>query len=184
MIQKKHCGGRDLKRRLFLAATAAGAAGCSRARSAAPRYRVLTESEVRTLEARCEAHIPPDDIPGASWARVPRYIDIQLSRKFKKLRPDYRAALAAMERWSRLPDSPSMTERLELMEKSQAPKEFFSDGGRAAFEMVLAHTQQGFYGSPRHGGNREYISWTMLGVPPMPVRGREQYEIETPGGKS
>lgn len=184
MIQAKYCGGRDLKRRLFLAATAAGAAGCSRARRAAPGYRVLTESEVRTLDAWCEALIPADDIPGASWARVPRYIDIQLSRKFRKLLPDYRAALAAMDRWSRLSDAPPLSERLELMEKSQAPKEFFTDGGRAAFEMVLSHTQQGFYGSPRHGGNRDYASWTMLGVPPMPVRGREQYEIETPGGKS
>lgn len=128
--------------------------------------------------------IPADDTPGASWARVPRYIDIQLTRKFRKLLPDYRAALAAMDRWSREPDAPSMTARLELMEKGEAPKEFFADGGRAAFEMVLAHTQQGFYGSPRHGGNREYVSWSMLGVPPMPVRGREQYEIETPGGRS
>lgn len=184
MIQAKYCGGRDLKRRLFLAATAAGAAACSKTRRAAPGYRILTESEVRTLDAWCEALIPADSSPGASWARVPRYIDIQLTRKLRKLLPDYRAALAAMDRWSRIPGAPSMTERLEQMEKGQAPKEFFADGGRAPFEMVLAHTQQGFYGSPRHGGNREYVSWAMLGVPTMPVRGREQYEIETPGGKS
>ncbi len=115
---------------------------------------------------------------------MPRYIDIQLTRKFRKLLPQYREALATMERWGRQPEAPSMNQRLEMMEKGQAPRELFADGGKDAFEMVLAHAMQGFYGSPRHGGNRDYVSWTMLGVPPMPVRGREQYEIETPGGKS
>jgi len=89
-----------------------------------------------------------------------------------------------MERWGRQPDAEGTIARLEQMEKGEAPRQLFADGGKDAFEMVLAHTMQGFYGSPRHGGNRDYVSWTMLGVPPMPVRGREQYEIETPGGKS
>ncbi len=43
--------------------------------------------------------------------------------------------------------------------------------------MVLAHTMQGFYGSPRHGGNRDYASWRMLRVPASPVRGRIQYDL-------
>lgn len=178
-------GGVDLKRRIFIAATAAtGGAACSRARKPAPGYRVLTEAEVGVLDAWCEALIPAGDVPGASWARVPRYIDIQLTRKFRGLLPRYRKALAAMADWSRRADVPAMTARLERMEKGQAPRDLFPDGGRDAFEMVLAHTMQGFYGSPRHGGNRDYVSWTMLGVPPMPVRGREHYEIETPEGRS
>ena len=177
-------GGVDLKRRIFIAAAAATGVACNRSRKAAAGYRVLTEPEAKTLDSWCEALIPSDSSPGASWAKVPRYIDIQLTRKFRKLLPRYREALAAMERWGRQPDAPAMTGRLESMEQGKAPRELFADGGRDAFEMVLAHTMQGFYGSPRHGGNRDYVSWTMLGVPPMPVRGREQYEIETPGGKS
>ncbi|NWF82605.1 MAG: gluconate 2-dehydrogenase subunit 3 family protein [Bryobacteraceae bacterium] len=139
---------------------------------------------MRTLDAWCEALIPADDLPGASWARVPRFIDIQLTRKYRKFLPQYRQALAAMDRWARQPEAPDITRRLEMMEKGEAPRGIFPDGGKAAFEMVLAHTQQGFYGSPRHGGNRDYVSWTMLGVPPMPVRGREHYEIEPAGGRS
>lgn len=145
---------------------------------------MLTEAEVRTLDAWCEALIPADDLPGASWARVPRFIDIQLTRKYRKHLPQYRAALAAMQRWGLQAEAPEVARRLAMMEKGEAPRALFADGGRSAFEMVLAHTQQGFYGSPRHGGNRDYISWTMLGVPPMPVRGREQYEIEPAGGRS
>jgi hypothetical protein len=36
---------------------------------------------------------------------------------------------------------------------------------------------QGFYGNPRHGGNADFASWRMMGVPPAPVRGRLQYSI-------
>jgi gluconate 2-dehydrogenase gamma chain len=38
---------------------------------------------------------------------------------------------------------------------------------------------QGFYGDPRHGGNREYASWRMLGVPVAPIRGRQLYDLTT-----
>jgi gluconate 2-dehydrogenase gamma chain len=38
--------------------------------------------------------------------------------------------------------------------------------------MLVAHAMQGFYGDPRHGGNRERVSWKMLGVASPPVRGR------------
>ena len=43
---------------------------------------------------------------------------------------------------------------------------------KAFFDLVLAHTMQGFYGDPRHGGNREAVSWKMLALPFPPVRGR------------
>lgn len=65
---------------------------------------------------------------------------------------------------------------LALMEQGEADRDFFADGGKPAFELVLAHAMQGFYGNPRHGGNAGHASWKMIGVPPMPVRGREHYE--------
>jgi gluconate 2-dehydrogenase gamma chain len=42
--------------------------------------------------------------------------------------------------------------------------------------LILAHTRQGFYGDPRHGGNRNRVSWKMIGVPFPPIRGREHYD--------
>ena len=44
------------------------------------------------------------------------------------------------------------------------------------FNLILAHTAQGFYGDPRHGGNRNMASWKMLGLPFPPVRGRMHYD--------
>jgi len=69
------------------------------------------------------------------------------------------------------------TTLLVNLEAGKVDKQFFSDGGKIAFEMVLAHTQQGFYGNPRHGGNKDYASWQMIGVPPTQVRGRQHYQI-------
>jgi len=43
---------------------------------------------------------------------------------------------------------------------------------RTFFELVRKHTLEGYYGSPRHGGNRDAVSWRMLGLAEPPVRGR------------
>lgn len=183
MIPSSQTGGVGLKRRTFLAGAAAAGWACRRKPSAAPGYRFLTAAEVETLGAWVDTLIPPDEDPGAREAGVVHYIDIQLTRWFRRHQPDYRAALAGIDRWARgwhgrpfaaLPPA-EREDLLARMEKGEAPREFFADGGKAAFELVLAHTMQGFYGNPRHGGNRGYASWKMIGVPPMPVRGREHY---------
>jgi gluconate 2-dehydrogenase gamma chain len=36
---------------------------------------------------------------------------------------------------------------------------------------------EGYYGSPRHGGNRDAVSWRMLGLDEPPLRGRAQYDL-------
>jgi len=42
------------------------------------------------------------------------------------------------------------------------------------------HTMMGFYGDPRHGGNKDRVSWKMLGVPDPPIRGRLHETPATP----
>jgi gluconate 2-dehydrogenase gamma chain len=51
------------------------------------------------------------------------------------------------------------------------------------FELVRRHTLQGYYGSPRHGGNKDAVSWRMLGLAEPPLRGRAQYDF-TAGPKA
>lgn len=162
----------------------AAAAGCARRPAPAAGYRFLTQAEVETLGAWVDTLIPPDEDPGARDAGVVRYIDLQLTRWFRRHQDEYREALARMERWARSRGGRGFAglaleareQMLSLMEQGQADRAWFPDGGKAAFELVLAHAMQGFYGNPRHGGNRGYASWKMIGVPPMPVRGREHYE--------
>ena len=47
----------------------------------------------------------------------------------------------------------------------------------AFFELVRKHTLEGYYGSPRHGGNRDAMSWRMLGLAEPPLLGRAQYDL-------
>jgi len=50
----------------------------------------------------------------------------------------------------------------------------------AAFFGRLRHyTMMGFYGDPRHGGNKDRVSWKMLGLPDPPIRGR-RHDVAPP----
>ena len=43
------------------------------------------------------------------------------------------------------------------------------------FTLLLTHTMEGFYGHPRHGGNKDSVGWQMLGYPgPSFPHGNEQ----------
>lgn len=180
-------GGADLKRRTFAATavTAAAAAGCGA--RLAPGYRFFTRDQARTIDAWTECLIPADDMPGASQAQVVRYMDLQLTRRFRKLQEPYqRAAEAINTAAARAHSKPfadltldQQTALLQAIEKGQGDKAIWgNDGGKAAFDMVLNHTMQGFFGNPRHGGNRDYASWRLIGVSPLPVRSRLHYTFQ------
>ena len=38
---------------------------------------------------------------------------------------------------------------------------------------------QGFYGSPRHGGNKDYVSYRMLGLEYPDIIGQNRYGIRS-----
>jgi gluconate 2-dehydrogenase gamma chain len=126
------------------------------------------------VDAICEQLIPADRDPGARFAGVVTYIDIQLTRAFRKHRQAYRKGLAEVDSASRAKFGQpfadlSPGQQVDVLRGvEQTSKPFF--------ELVLAHTRQGFYGDPRHGGNRNRVSWKMVGLPFPPVRGRQHYE--------
>ncbi len=147
------------RRREFLAAVAASTVACGGHPS---RWRFLTPEEANTLEAVCAHIIPADKDPGAVQAGVVDFIDRQLSGFYKAHRKTYREGLATLG-GSFITLSPArQLAQLKALEKKHSP----------FFDLVLTHTMQGYYGSPRHGGNRDAVSWKMLGVPYPPVRGR------------
>ncbi|HUI43889.1 MAG TPA: gluconate 2-dehydrogenase subunit 3 family protein [Terriglobia bacterium] len=177
---------RKLSRRKFvqvaLAAAAAGSGvSCGGARSP---WRFLTIDEARTLAAMCDRIVPPDQDPGAAWAGVVNYIDRQLCGHFKGLRKVYRQGIAGVDQTSRLLyrtgfadlDTAKQVELLTMLEKGRAPGEVWKRIPEF-FGLVVDHTMQGFYGDPRHGGNREGVSWAMLGLPYPPIRGRLHYDL-------
>ena len=178
---------RRLGRRRFLQSAASGAAaaaaGCGGARSP---WRYFTAAEGETLAALCDQIIPPDQDPGATAAGVLDFIDRQMNRRFKEHQGTYRDGLAALDRIARrlhgsgFAKTPfeKQTEMLVAIEQGKLPpKDWNEHSPRAFFDMLVAHTMMGYYGNPRHGGNRDAVSWKMLGVPIPPVRGRLHYEL-------
>jgi len=151
-----------MERRKFIVAGLAGtAAGCGGVRTS---WRFFTLAEARTLEAVCAHIIPEDQDPGAVRAGVVVFVDRQLTGFFKPLQKSYRQGLAAIgPGFADLPAAAQL-DALRRMERNPETKPFF--------DMLVAHTMQGFYGDPRHGGNRERVSWKMLGVASPPIRGR------------
>ena len=165
-----------IRRRVFLgaglsAAVVGSTAGCG---SNKGQWRFFTEPEAGIVDAICARLIPADRDPGAHEAAAVRYIDIQLTRTFKKHRATYRAGLAAVDAASRAKagkafiDLPSAVQ-VEVLNTIEENSPVF-------FDLILTHTRQGFYGDPRHGGNRDMVSWKMLGLASPPIRGRERYD--------
>jgi len=144
-------------------------------------WRFFSADEARTLEAMCERIIPSDQDAGAAWAGVVIYIDRQLKAPYRKHRKTYQLGLAGINATSRAMFSqpfaalkaPQQDGVLESMDKGQARGEYWKQvSAKSFFDLVVSHTMQGFYGDPRHGGNRDRVSWKMLRLPYPPLRGR------------
>jgi gluconate 2-dehydrogenase gamma chain len=170
------------RRTLLGAGLAAAAAGTA---VTLPRWRnngswrFFSADEARTVDAICERIIPADRDPGARQAGVVNYIDIQLTRPFKRYQRVYREGIAAVDTASR-----GKFSRPFIGLTADRQVEVLNDieeNSKTFFELILTHARQGFYGDPRHGGNRGMASWKMVGLPFPPLRGRAHYD-ETKAG--
>jgi gluconate 2-dehydrogenase gamma chain len=166
-----------LTRRQFVAVGAMGgvalAVGCKSGGHG--DWDFLSDAQARTLAAICDQIIPADEFPSASQVGVLTYIDRQLTRHYRRHQKAYRDGLEQADAMSRkrfgrdLPEvAPGQQlEIVQMIEKEDRP----------FFDLLRNHTMEGYYGSPRHGGNRDAVSWRMLGLAEPPLRGRAQYDL-------
>ncbi len=180
-----------LHRRRFLEAAAttaaAGAVSCS-TQSDAKAGRVFSGPELETIQAIAARIVPTDEDPGATEAGAANYIDRQLTGILKKHAKTYRQGVVGINqvseaRFGRRFAALAPAEQDEILSQLEGgrtdAKLWQPAAAKAFFELVRDHSMQGFYGDPRHGGNKEYASWRMLGVPPAPIRGRRSYDLTT-----
>lgn len=175
MISRGKAG--KMTRRQFVAGGALGGAalavGCKAGKQG--DWEFLTDDQAGTLKAICDQIVPADEFASASQAGVLNYIDRQLMRHYRKHRGAYQDGLEQVEAMSRKRfggelASLAQTQQLEIVST------LAEQNGRF-FGLVRDHTMEGYYGSPRHGGNRDAVSWRMLGLAEPPVRGRAQYDL-------
>lgn len=166
-----------LTRRRFVAVGALGSAaaviGCTRLPKS--DWEFLSNAEARTLAVLCDQIVPADDYPSATQAGVLTFIDRQLVRHFRRYRDAYREGLEQAEALSRKRFGRDLAALTDSQQAEMASALEQQNG--TFFELVRNHTLDGYYGSPRHGGNRDAISWRMLGLSEPPLRGRAQYDL-------
>lgn len=164
---------------------AGGAALLSACARPPRRWRCLSDDEASLVSAICQQIIPADDFPGAVEAGVPIFIDRQLSGTYRRHQESYRSGLAGVQaacgkmfgrkfealKWD------DQTAVLKAIEAGKAPADGWrSQSQRSFFNLIRDHTMQGFYGSPRHGGNRDYASFRMLGIDYPQIIGQNRYK--------
>lgn len=154
-------------------------AGCS---SFQPR-RSLTLDEFTLVEAIADQVIPPDQDPGGKDTGVALFIEQQLRGRYARFLPAYQEGLRRVDESSRRLHGrrfidltvDTQTALLAALERNQGPDGIWPAlprGSAEFFRLVADHCLQGYYGSPRHGGNRDGASWRMIGVPYPQVVGR------------
>ena len=175
---------RGLPRRKFLQISGIAALSGNALLSCSTRqryWRSLTSEEAVLVEAISEQVIPADQDPGGRQAQVVNFIDLQLAGAHKRFRKIYREGLERLSETCILVYGKSFvdlpfdkqTDLLVKLETNDVPKSIWQNQSPSEFlRLISDHCMQGFYGSPRHGGNQNFASWHMLGISYPQICGR------------
>jgi gluconate 2-dehydrogenase gamma chain len=147
-------------------------------------YRFFTPEEALCIIAFSEQIIPKDQSPGATDAGVIHYIDRQLAGVFHYDQETYRTGIKDLQDYCARNHGKTFellipVEQIKLMKMMESnqigEKEWTSGHASDFFNLIRSHTMQGFYGSPIHGGNKDFMSFEMLRVDYPLVIGQNRY---------
>lgn len=179
-----------INRRQFLKRAAVGYgslllfSGCTRG-SRQALYQRLSQAEADCLGAICEQFIPTDEYMGARDAGVVHYIDQLLYLRFPELQPLYEQGIQSLEHFCQEVHGNVFARLtwevqygiLTQMEQGELPEAYWTTVSQTEFFFtVLRNTMQGYYGSPRHGGNKDYVSYRMMRLDYPQLIGQNRYE--------
>jgi gluconate 2-dehydrogenase gamma chain len=158
-------------------------------------YRFFSAEEASFVEAAVERLIPSEpEWPGAGAAGVPNYIDLQLAGPYGAgdrlflggpIKPGlpgqgyqlgltpaelYRTSLRAIggqlqRRGLDFASAPAEEQDAFLTELEAGRLDLGGFSSAIFFETLLANTIEGYFADPAYGGNRDMVSWRMIGFP-------------------
>jgi gluconate 2-dehydrogenase gamma chain len=177
-----------LTRRRFVKLAAVGTGGICLLPGCSGRdsgWRFFTDDEAILVDAIAEQIIPSDEWPGGRDSGTTNFIDKQLVGPYKRYQIIYRKGLSAIQesckmkyqkKFEELPEN-EQTLFLENMEAG-IMKENAWEGGfdKEFFELIRDHTMQSYYGSQIHGGNRNKMSYRMIGLDYPLITGQNRYK--------
>jgi gluconate 2-dehydrogenase gamma chain len=137
------------------------------------RLHAFAAAESDLLNAVVARLIPTDASgPGATEARVGRYIDQALAGDEREVAPLFQNGLAALDEYARaaygapftgLP--PDKQDAVLLDVEAGKPTNFPPPGAGAFFATVREFALQGMFCDPEQGGNANFVGWDLLGYP-------------------
>jgi len=158
--------------------------GCSPAKHSESLF--FSDNEIKLVEAISEQIIPTDEWPGGKETGVANFLDLQLAGPYHRFQQDYRKGLNALQnyctnKFQNKFETLSFEKQTDILLKMEAGKLSGDVGNKGFdkyfFELLRSHCLQGYYGSPRHGGNKNYISYKMIGLDEPPIIGENRQGI-------
>lgn len=178
-----------LSRRKFFQLAVIGSVGIllfTKCNSSNSIWRFFSTAEAQLMDALADQIIPPDEWPGGRESGVSNFIDKQLIGPYKRFQPKYRRGLKAIhdnceKQFNRKFEDMAWDEQtafLEQMESGTMKGVVWADGfDQEFFGLIRDHSMQAFYGSSRHGGNKDNVSYKMLKLDYPLIVGQNRYKI-------
>jgi gluconate 2-dehydrogenase gamma chain len=162
-------------------------------------WRFFTEKEAALINVIIDQIIPADEWPGARDAKVCNFIDKQLVSTYIRYQKIYRKGLEGMKTSCKIlyqkqfeelswddqtlflknMDAGRLSDLLKGNITNQQENNIWSEEfDKTFFTLIRDHTMQGFYGSPRHGGNLNYVSYKMIGLDYPFINGQNRYKFK------
>jgi gluconate 2-dehydrogenase gamma chain len=138
----------------------------------------LTATDLQTVEAIVARLIPTDaNGPGATEARVARYIDWSLAGGLAFFRDSYERGLTQLDAYCRSVNGAPFAQMtaaqqdavLTNMQANTATG--FTPDAQTFFNLIRGHAVQGMFGDPFHGGNANLVGWDLIGFPGIKIAG-------------
>jgi Gluconate 2-dehydrogenase subunit 3 len=131
---------------------------------------MFNHQQLATLRALVDRIIPADDFPGGWQAGVGDYLAGQFERDLRPQLDRYRAGLDALNAEAHVAaganfaelDAAGQDALLRRVEAGQVQADWPIDPA-AFFHDAIGHAMEGFYSDPGNGGNRDGVSWRMIG---------------------
>jgi gluconate 2-dehydrogenase gamma chain len=140
--------------------------------------RFFTADQARVISAACQRIFPTDESgPGAKEAAVVIYIDQQLAGPYG--RDEYRYTRGPFVESDRVhgyqgKENPQEVYRTGIkqlgddfvgLSEAEQDERLRAIEQSVFFQMLRAHTVEGMFCDPMHGGNANLIGWQMIGYP-------------------
>lgn len=115
-----------------------------------PLNTYLSETQISVLHVAVNRIIPADDFPGGWDAGVGDFYSLLFAREPQFL-PAYRQGLDRIDA------------EVFLSADAAAQDDLLARSEGSFLDLLVSQTMEGFYADPGNGGNKDCISWKMIG---------------------